>query len=194
MWKAWGTTYVLGATLSSVSTTRFGIFIRLIPNWGIRWWLSTLKKQSLETEEGLRCVLWYWPHSDIAVDGSHNARMSKARCILSEEKHSDRDSKKKKYRTLKGRTWVRVLTAYQAWWQPSHRTCLSLGFLCIQKDNNNANGWEYSEDRSLFKMFNVKIWTMCFWHESWSLRYQRRMGSKNLFSWKFSICLFSSYA
>lgn len=70
MWKAWGTTYVLGATLSSVSTTRFGIFIRLIPNWGIRWWLSTLKKHSLETEEGLRCVLWYWPHSDIAVDGS----------------------------------------------------------------------------------------------------------------------------
>lgn len=96
MWKAWGTTYVLGATLSSVSTTRFGIFIRLIPNWGIRWWLSTLKKHSLETEEGLSCVLWYWPHSDIAVDGSHNARMSKARCILSEEKHSDGDSKKKK--------------------------------------------------------------------------------------------------
>lgn len=50
-------------------------------------------------EEGLRCVLWYWPHSDIAVDGSHNARMSKARCILSEEKHSDGDSKKKAQNT-----------------------------------------------------------------------------------------------
>lgn len=64
-------------------------------------------------EEGLcyvPCNQKYWPYSDNTVDGFCNARMLKARYILSKEKHSDGDSKKK---ALEYRTWVQVLTAYQ---------------------------------------------------------------------------------
>lgn len=49
-------------------------------------------------EEGLcyvPCNQKYWPYSDNTVDGFCNARMLKARYILSKEKHSDGDSKKK---------------------------------------------------------------------------------------------------